>query len=477
MSPFISVRLLQTQSDERLLAGAREGHEPAFEALVQRYRRPLLRYCRRLLLPQERAEDVVQQALFQAWLALQRGAEVRDAKAWLFRVTHNAAIDSLRTSGYDHEQLSESLRGASAPESDLERRTAVRQALAGLATLPELQREALLRTAVGGHSHGQVAAALGLSDGAVRGLVYRARATLRASATALTPSPLFAWAASVGHRGAPLAQRLGGVGAGAGAAGATGATGALIKGGAAFLTAGALVAGAVTVVHHSSLRHKPHPAGSTRGAGGRVTHEGVHLVAARDPAPGRPVGRGSAAAASTPAVNRVAATVETAGGQPLAPRGEARPGAHANASPGRGDAPAGGEVQAAAEAHGAEAVVGAASTAGGSSGGGAGAGAGQSGAGPGPSGASGGAGAGTPSAPTEPSEGSDDGSPSAPASGSDDGSSGGSAPPGSGSGTTGTTGPTGPTAPELDGHGGPVHGESSAHPDSVPSAAAPSGGS
>jgi RNA polymerase sigma factor (sigma-70 family) len=468
MSPFISVRLLQTQSDERLLAAAREGHERAFEALVQRYRKPLLRYCRRLLLPAARAEDVVQQALLQAWLALQRGAEVRDARAWLFRVTHNAAIDSLRTSGYDHEQLSESLRGASAPESDLERRTAVRQALAGLATLPELQREALLRTAVEGHSHGQVAAALGLTDGAVRGLVYRARATLRASATALTPSPLFAWAASVGHRGGPLAQRLGGVGAAGGAAGATGATGALVKGGAAFLTAGALVAGAVTVEHRSSTRHGPQRAGSAGPAGAQVVREGVHEVASRDPAPGLPVSRGGAATAPTQSVNRVAATGEAAGGQPLAPRGEARPRDHTEASPGGGDSPAGGEVQAAPEGHGGEYLVGAVSSAGGGGGSGAGVGPGQGTPGPGPSG--GGGGAGTPSEPTEPSGGSDDRPRSAPGGGSDDGSTGAT-------GTTGATGPTGPVAPERDGGEGPAPGAGSAHPDSLPGAAAPSGGS
>jgi RNA polymerase sigma factor (sigma-70 family) len=266
MSPWISVRFLQTQSDERLVAAAREGHERAFEALVHRYRRPLLRYCRRLLLPGPRAEDAVQQGLLQAWLALQRGTEVRDVRAWLYRVVHNAAIDALRTSGYDHEQLSDSLEGATAPDSDLERRTAVRQALAGLSALPALQREALLRTAVEGHTHEQVAAALGLSDGAVRGLVYRARATLRGAATAITPPPLVAWIAEAGPRSAPLAERLGGAGA---AGGSAGAAGALFKGGAAMLTAGALVAGVATVHHRPATRAHHKGAVAIDDAGGR----------------------------------------------------------------------------------------------------------------------------------------------------------------------------------------------------------------
>ena len=50
MSPLaLSIRFLQTQPDAKLVELARAGHERAFEALVQRYRRPLLRYCRRLL--------------------------------------------------------------------------------------------------------------------------------------------------------------------------------------------------------------------------------------------------------------------------------------------------------------------------------------------------------------------------------------------------------------------------------------------
>ena len=59
--PSPSTVLLRTQSDERLVALARAGHDRAFEAIVERYRRPLLRACRRIL-PEARAEDALQQA-------------------------------------------------------------------------------------------------------------------------------------------------------------------------------------------------------------------------------------------------------------------------------------------------------------------------------------------------------------------------------------------------------------------------------
>ena len=245
MAARISATLLRTQPDRRLAALAADGSEPAFEALVDRYRRPLQAYCRRLLLPRETAEDVVQQALLSTWQALGRGTEIRDVRAWLYRVTHNAALNALRRTGYRFEELSEALSGDGAPDEDLERRTAVRQTLAGLAQLPELQREALLRTAVEGHSHEEVARELGLTDGAVRGLVYRARATLRTAASVLVPGPAVAWAASAGGRGGPMAERVAELVAGGG--GTAGVAAMVAKGGATVAAAGALAGGAVVV--------------------------------------------------------------------------------------------------------------------------------------------------------------------------------------------------------------------------------------
>ena len=71
LTPIISTTILRTQSDDRLVALARDGHERAFEALVERYRKPLLRHVRRIL-PEARAEDAIQQAFLNAWSALQR---------------------------------------------------------------------------------------------------------------------------------------------------------------------------------------------------------------------------------------------------------------------------------------------------------------------------------------------------------------------------------------------------------------------
>src|SRR4051795_11331818 len=98
-----SVTLLRTQSDERLVALAREGHERAFDAIVERYRRPLLRHSLRLL-PESRAEAALQQALASAWTAPQRGDEVQNLRPWLYRIVHNTALNALRVNGYDYDE-------------------------------------------------------------------------------------------------------------------------------------------------------------------------------------------------------------------------------------------------------------------------------------------------------------------------------------------------------------------------------------
>src|SRR6201990_1732142 len=147
--------LLRTQSDERLVELARAGHERAFEAIVERYRAPLLRAARRYL-PEARAEDALQQAFISSWAALQRGDEVRDLRAWLYRIVHNTALNQLRVSGYDYAEREGSLRGTDAPQEERGGRAGVRQTLTGLAALPDRQREALLRIAIEGRSQEEV---------------------------------------------------------------------------------------------------------------------------------------------------------------------------------------------------------------------------------------------------------------------------------------------------------------------------------
>src|SRR3979411_381033 len=109
MTPLLSATLLRTQADARLVALVRQGHERAFEAIVERYRRPLHRHVRRVL-PESRTEDALQQTFLKAWTTLQDGAEVRDLRPWLYRIAQNTALDALKRPGYHYDKPPQSRR-------------------------------------------------------------------------------------------------------------------------------------------------------------------------------------------------------------------------------------------------------------------------------------------------------------------------------------------------------------------------------
>src|SRR3954462_11520329 len=152
MTPLLSSALLRAQTDDRLVELAAAGHDRAFEAIVERYRRPLLRYLRRLL-SDTLAEDVVQATFINAWSSLRTGTEVRDLRPWLYRIAHNAAINALKKVGEAMEEAPEAIGGfAPEPAAELERRDEVQRALTSISALPSRPRAALLPAAVAGRA-------------------------------------------------------------------------------------------------------------------------------------------------------------------------------------------------------------------------------------------------------------------------------------------------------------------------------------
>ena len=238
--------LLHTQSDERLVGLARAGNDRAFEAIVSRYRRPLLRYCGGLL-PPERAEDAVQQAFLNAYRAMTTGEAELKLRPWLYRIAHNASLNLLRQNGWTYDQIPEDFDGVMQPPQAIEQKERIREVVLSVQGLPERQRDAMVLRELEGRSYQEIAAALGVTGGAVRQLLNRARTTLRATATALTPSGLVTRLAESGAPDAPIAGRIAELSAGAGGA----AT--LAKVGTALVVAGAVAGGvAAGPLHHRS---------------------------------------------------------------------------------------------------------------------------------------------------------------------------------------------------------------------------------
>jgi RNA polymerase sigma factor (sigma-70 family) len=179
---------LRRASDERLTALARAGDQRAFEVIIDRYRPLLLAHCRTIV--GDAAQDALQQALMSAWCALLRGPEVRDLRAWLFTIAHRAALQLLRDEGAPVDQLPALLAGGRTPEEQIELSARARATLAAVAGLPSRERDALVWTSIHGRSGRDTAHALGVSEEAVRQLIFRARAHARAAFGAFVPAVL-----------------------------------------------------------------------------------------------------------------------------------------------------------------------------------------------------------------------------------------------------------------------------------------------
>jgi RNA polymerase sigma factor (sigma-70 family) len=285
--------LLRTQTDARLVDLVRAGNDRAFEAIVLRYQRSLLGHCRRLL-PVARAEDAVQQALLRALEAMRVDRRELDLGPWLHRIAHNTAIDSLRRLDSHWEELDEGMDGVEPTHAAAERHARFRSVVSSMGELPARQRRALVLRELEGRSYDEIAADLGVTGAVVRGLLNRARNTMRAGASTLVPPALVA--RLVGSQPAVRAVEL---------ADPPG-TSALLAKATAAAAAGAVAVVAVTGTPVSERARVPHaeagvrpPAletdgGSTRSTGAATRDLGVRRVRARRPAAGTP-GDGPAA--------------------------------------------------------------------------------------------------------------------------------------------------------------------------------------
>jgi RNA polymerase sigma-70 factor (ECF subfamily) len=85
--------------DEAAPAGRVEARYLAFLETITHLRPSLHRYCARMTGSVLDGEDVVQEALFQAYRKLDTFDDTRPVAAWLFGIAHNRCIDFLRRRG------------------------------------------------------------------------------------------------------------------------------------------------------------------------------------------------------------------------------------------------------------------------------------------------------------------------------------------------------------------------------------------
>ncbi|HEV7399355.1 MAG TPA: sigma-70 family RNA polymerase sigma factor [Solirubrobacterales bacterium] len=233
----------------------RDGYESAFEEIVRRYGKALTRYAAAIV--GSHGEDVTQDAFSKALLALRRNDAEIELRPWLFRIVRNTALNDLRDSPPTPELLAEAIAGGESPAEALERREELTDLMQRLQSLPEPQRAAIVMREMEGLSHEEIAAALGVSGGAARQAIHRARQALRNGAGMLIPLPLLKALLAAGTMGTAEVAT-------AGAGGTVGAGVALKAVTATVLVAGAMGAGvAVHDSRHPGNAREPAPASAS----------------------------------------------------------------------------------------------------------------------------------------------------------------------------------------------------------------------
>ena len=157
----------------------------ATHEMYRQYGRQIYAYCLHHLGNREEAEDAVQTTFLNAFRGLQHGTVARSEQAWLYKIAQNVCFARRASSGRrlrleapnDFEILQEIVPSKTSGET-LE--------LIGLdealERMPENQRKAIVLREWKGLSYREIGEELGLSQGAVEMLIFRARRSL---ATAL----------------------------------------------------------------------------------------------------------------------------------------------------------------------------------------------------------------------------------------------------------------------------------------------------
>ena len=174
--------------DQQLVARAQRGEKHAFELLVAKYQRRLLRLISRLVRDPAEAEDVAQEAFIKAYRALPQFRGDAAFYTWLYRIGVNTAKNYLVSQGRraptstekDAEEAEtfedgEQLRDINTPESLLMSRQVANAVNMAMERLPEELRTAVTLREIEGLSYDEIAEVMNCPIGTVRSRIFRAR--------------------------------------------------------------------------------------------------------------------------------------------------------------------------------------------------------------------------------------------------------------------------------------------------------------
>jgi len=162
-------------SEREQYQAAIHGDRQAFEMIIRTHSRTLFAIAYSILQNREEAEDVVQDSLVKAWKTRWRVRDPEKFPAWLATIARHRARDIFRRRRtVSLEEVIEPSLVTQMDDSDLDQK--LHSALAGL---PELHRAALTLRYFEEMDYRTIENNLDLTNGALRGILGRALASLR----------------------------------------------------------------------------------------------------------------------------------------------------------------------------------------------------------------------------------------------------------------------------------------------------------
>ena len=182
-SATAELQLDANDSDVELMLQAKAGDDAAFSELFERYSKRLLSFAYRIVRDRWRAEELVQDAFLQIYRARDRYVPSARFSTYIYRVVTNNCLNEIRRFGHEKTVPEETRPVADettpGPDHLVMHREIVSRVADAVLNLPSQQRAALLLSRVEGLDHREVARCLGVSEFAVKSLVFRATRTLR----------------------------------------------------------------------------------------------------------------------------------------------------------------------------------------------------------------------------------------------------------------------------------------------------------
>jgi len=151
--------------------------EQQLDQAIQEFEGPLLRYAFRFVRDESSAHDVVQEAFIKLHKAWSKGNEIEKLSSWLYRVTHNAAVDLIRK-----EQRIKQLHERHIEKCELEQSTQeqwsleekLSMTLEHLSTLDEREQQIILLRLQEGKAYHEIAEIMEISEGNVGYILHHA---------------------------------------------------------------------------------------------------------------------------------------------------------------------------------------------------------------------------------------------------------------------------------------------------------------